>query len=231
MARIKLVLQEERDDPRRGGRHEGFLEPCALEGRVKIRDVPLERSSPCVLDRPCARWRAEDPKSFAAEFPFGVGRELGQVCDGREAAFAVEAGEPVFDVRRVSGLAELAVAQDVDASVDLLLDDFPDRVVELRLELAATDRLPLLLQDHAQERGGSRQAACVSRENAVAALLHGRSPPCGTPSRASGTPARSHRRTRRKPAWGPVTWSRRPGEAACSAPLRRTSISSARRRA
>ncbi len=55
-------------------------------------------------------------------------RKLDQVLAGLARRIAGEAGEAIRDVGRVADLAHLAVADDVDAGLDLAAHDVRDRV-------------------------------------------------------------------------------------------------------
>src|ERR1044072_3373402 len=72
-----------------------------------------------------------------------------------------------------SGLAHLAVADDVDAGLDLFGDDFGDRLLHARRELDGVDRLFVeLVPHHADEVVRTRQAPGGRRQDALGAALH-----------------------------------------------------------
>ena len=89
--------------------------------------------------------------------PRGLGRALGR-----------EAGQPVGDIGRIADLAGLAVADDVDAAIDLPLDRVGDGAAHDPIELGRIDRgallAPLQQRDH---RVAARQAAHMGGENAI----------------------------------------------------------------
>jgi hypothetical protein len=85
-------------------------------------------------------------------------------------AFALETGQAIFDIRRVANLADLAVIDNVDAMLELHLDDLQhclahtcvqDRAVVERPRIMAIQQLDQII--------GSRQAARMAGENAVGA--------------------------------------------------------------
>ena len=100
-------------------------------------------------------------------------REVGEVLVDEGVAGAAEAGEPVLDVGGVARLRHLAVVDDVDAGLDLLLDDLGHRRAHARGERRRIDRHALLLGvHHADEIVRPRQAAGVGGEEALGAAFH-----------------------------------------------------------
>ena len=97
---------------------------------------------------------------------------LDQVLPRLARRVAIEAGQPVLDVGRVADLAHLAVADDVDADLDLLADDFRDRVGDHLLGVRRHRSAVLMGEQHVGDRLRARQAADVGREYAVDAAQH-----------------------------------------------------------
>ena len=88
---------------------------------------------------------------------------------------APEAVEPVLHVGGVARLAHLAVADDVDARLQLLFDHVRHRRADARAERGRIDRHAFLLREHrADEIVGAREAAGVRGEDAVDAAFHRR---------------------------------------------------------
>ena len=68
-----------------------------------------------------------------------MSRGLGRLLD-LTAAERRDARQPMTDIEGVGNLAELAVADAVDAGCDLLLDDLAHREGETRVELRLVER-------------------------------------------------------------------------------------------
>src|SRR6266851_1817602 len=97
--------------------------------------------------------------------PRAPGRSIGARLEARQALVRV-VDEP--------WLAHFAVVDHVDAELDLLPDDLPDRLSEPRVMgrvVHAASRRPRL--DQLEEVGGTGQAAGVSGEDTIRAALHG----------------------------------------------------------
>jgi hypothetical protein len=102
-------------------------------------------------------------------------RVVGDVV-GLELRAALEASEAVVDVVAEAGLAQLAVAHDVDAGLALLGHDLRHGAVEALVELGLVGG-PLLLDggpDDLHHVLWTGQAAGVGRDDAVGAPGHGR---------------------------------------------------------
>src|SRR5262249_53969863 len=106
-----------------------------------------------------------------------VVRVLDQVSREPTLALAAEAAHALC---RVGGKAHsrlLAVVADVDAGLQLPLDDVPDGCFRLAREVLLFDRLATSLSDEqGTERRRPGQAADVSGEDAMLAALHGALP-------------------------------------------------------
>ena len=104
-----------------------------------------------------------------------VGIEVGR---GRARHVAdLEPAQAVADEGGVADLAHLAVGDDVDARIDLVLDAVADRLADDALVLLAVDLLALVLgEDLVDDRLRARQAADMRGEDA-SVLSHGRTVP------------------------------------------------------
>ena len=112
--------------------------------------------------------RAADPDQIA-----GVIEVFAQIPSAFQTAFAAETLVAVLHIGGIADLARLAIADRVDAERHLALDDRIDGGLDLGLDLRFVHRLARLAR-HQQhpERFGTRQAADVGRQNAVAAEFH-----------------------------------------------------------
>src|SRR6185437_15661332 len=74
-------------------------------------------------------------------------------------------------------LAHLAIADDIDAGLELLLDHLRDGAPDARTHLGRVAGLAVdLVPHHPREILGPRQAARVSRQNAIRTSLHNCAP-------------------------------------------------------
>src|SRR5437763_14425155 len=97
---------------------------------------------------------------------------------GLGAGSRADPGEPVADVEGIGDLALLAVADAVDADVDLLGDRLPHRRREARLECRPVERLAALARlQEGEQIGRAGQAADMRRQDPILAELHGADPP------------------------------------------------------
>src|SRR5260221_2259470 len=89
----------------------------------------------------------------------------------------LEAAETFVDVGDEARLAELAVVDDVDAELDLLVHDLGDRPAQPRGVRLLIDALALLLGlDHVEQIGGAPQGADIGCEELLRALPYFASP-------------------------------------------------------
>ena len=94
----------------------------------------------------------------------------------RPRALAAETGQAMPHIEHEGFARLLAVVDHVEAGLDLLLHDRPDRGAAFALDLGRIDRLAAhALREQPRQRGGARQAAGMRGQNAVFAALH-RSP-------------------------------------------------------
>ena len=122
-----------------------------------------------------ARQRAAEPLVELGE-RLHLARARPRAAGGSIGA-RLEAREALVDVVDEARLAHLAVVDHVDAQLDLLPDDLPDRLSEPRAigpVVHAPSRRSRL--DQLEKVGGTGQAAGMSGENAMRAALHGVSP-------------------------------------------------------
>src|SRR5262245_47013803 len=86
---------------------------------------------------------------------------------------AAEAVESVLDVGRVPDLAGFAVADHVEADIDLALDDVGDGAAHHAIEFGLVIGLATVFAQQQRDRVvGPRQAADVGSENPLAAHFH-----------------------------------------------------------
>jgi hypothetical protein len=105
-----------------------------------------------------------------------VGRSLRRPL-GLAAAECRDAGQAVADIEGVGDLAELAVADAIDAGCDLLLDDLADSLGETSVKGYLLERPAGFARfQELQQIGRSRQAPDMGGENPFGARLHPRSP-------------------------------------------------------
>src|SRR2546427_2297028 len=178
-SRVVLVLQEVRDDPRRGRRHKclGRLGPG--QSRAQVGDVLLHRRPVLPVDRAVARRTRYRRAPFA---PRGRLGKVGPVRPNRDRRLSAEPGESMPHVGRVADLPLLAVVDDVHARFHLLPDDIGDGTAHARLEgggLGRGSRVQRL--ERRRQVLGSRQASGVRGQDAVGAELHRGVPPKAGP--------------------------------------------------
>ena len=148
----------------------GGLPPSAA---LEILDVGLHRLRIAQCDRAFDVRHDDVPSAFILDEQLvddaGEGADVG--CDERRAVG--EAGVALDHVVAESDLAHLAVADDVDAGLDLLGDDFGDRLLHACRELDRVDRLFVeLVPHHADEIVRTREAPGVRRQDTLGAALH-----------------------------------------------------------
>ncbi len=163
------------------GGHEdvGDIEPFAC--RLEVLDVDLQQLLPGVRDGALGddpAQRADGRRVLLEVLGVVLGEhvELGlpRRRQLRRRRVDLEAAEAILDVAEEADLAHLAVGDDVDARLDLLLDAILDRSGDLAVERFGVVRAVVLALLHdVEQRMRPGQAADVRRENAVRALLHG----------------------------------------------------------
>src|SRR5713226_9963821 len=118
-----------------------------------------------------ARQRAPEPLVELGE-RLHLARARPRAAD-RSIGARLEARQALVDVVDEARLAHLPVVDHVDAELDLLPDDLPDRLSEPRVMKrvvhAPSGRSRL---DQLEKVGGTGQAAGMSGENAMRAALH-----------------------------------------------------------
>jgi len=171
--RVELVGLEERDDPRRRGVHERADHRLAGDRLLQAGEVALQRLAVLIGDRAAAdRAQVLGGRALGGK-PVAEARVRVEVGRGRARDVAdLEATQAVADERRVADLAHLAVGDDVDAGVDLMLDAVLDRRPDDALVLVTVDHLAAILgEDLVDDVLRARQAADVRGEDATL-LLH-----------------------------------------------------------
>src|SRR5271166_994171 len=174
LARIMPVVEEQRDDTRRGGTEEGFLRVHSGERQGQISDVYLGRLGVAHADRTIAAGCPAPRAAGIAKDPAGEFWKPDEILVDERSALAAKSVQPVLDVGRVARLAHLTVIDDVDAGLDLLFDDRRHRRSDARLERRHIDRHPFLFGEHrAHEIVRTGQAAGMRRQEALGAAFHG----------------------------------------------------------
>ena len=172
---VVVVGEVEGDLPGADRAHERLVGRRVAERALEALDVAADRVR--VLDRHLvdAVGEHEVRHRRRVEQAHREVRVVGDVV-GLELRAALEAREAVVDVVAEAGLAQLAVAHDVDAGLALLGHDLGHGAVEALVELGLVGR-PLLLDagpDDLDHVLGTGQAAGVGRDDAVGAPGHGR---------------------------------------------------------
>ena len=179
--RIILIGQKARDHAGRGGiekrigRTGGRLRP------LHVRQIAFERGAIAHGDRPDAGHPFETPLAVQHGHLGAQVRErlqiemrLGQLG----GPLLGKAAEPVLHVGRIADLAGLAVADRVDADIDLPLHDIGDRLLHGAIEHGRVEgHAVFALLQKRNDRVAARQTADVRRQNSFLARLHP-SPDC-----------------------------------------------------
>ena len=89
------------------------------------------------------------------------------------AAFVGKAGQAIVHIGGVADLAGLAVADDIDAGIDLPLDDVQHGLPDATIERHGVERPAVLTRfEQMQHRVAARQAADMGRQNPLLARFH-----------------------------------------------------------
>jgi len=147
----------------------------ALDLHIRVAELAVDdeaRAEPLVQPRKAVVFRVE----------FGEGDAILPTADGRHGVLGLfrgqrpggDAGEAVVNVKGpVAALAELAVADDVDARVGLLAHDSVDRILQTGLVGGFIVGFAILdLVQELDELRGADQAADVGSEDAVGGRCH-----------------------------------------------------------
>jgi hypothetical protein len=166
---IVLVPEKMGNDTRRGGGHEALGGAGALEGGLKVGDVPPHRLTILPLDGP----GTGGTRDGGPRLSLGRLGEVRPVGAGPHQAGAVEAGEPVADIGRIAHLALLAVAHEIHAGRRPAGGRSRHRRAHPRPEGGGLGRAPRVERlEGGGEIGGAGQAPRVGGEDAVGAVLH-----------------------------------------------------------
>ena len=123
LARIMAIVEEQRDDARRGSAEKSFLCVYSSKGGAQIGDISFRSRGVAHADRTVAA-RCPTPRAAGiAEDPPGEFRKSDKILIDERVALAAKPIKPVLDIGRIARLAHLAVIDDVDAGLDLLFDN------------------------------------------------------------------------------------------------------------
>ena len=173
---VERVEHDGGDDAGRGRRHERLGEPlragdAALEQRALRGGLAEIR----VGDLGHRLWRVVDPRGARAHAGQArhVVRVLGDVARHAPLALAAEAAHPLGRIGREPDARLLAVVADVDAGLELLAHHVAHCGLGLAGQGGGVDGLAAVLADEqVAKRGGARQAADVSGQDALIAAFH-----------------------------------------------------------
>jgi hypothetical protein len=166
------------DARHRRRRHESLGHIHMAERRLEIVEVGLQLHRALVGDGSGADEMLV-PRMHVLELRrVEVRKGLDLARPGPRALVAVgrvdlEAAEAIVDVRDEARLAHLAVADDIDAEIGLLLDDRCDGLRHARAVAGFVDRLAALTGGACRDEiGRPRQAADMGGQDAIGALAH-----------------------------------------------------------
>ena len=176
VGRVVLVGKIEQHLPGRHRRHERIVRISARAERcLEVGDVALDRVGVAQRDRPFDIRHHQVPAGFVLDEQFGD--DFGEIAEvgGDELRAVGEAVVALHHIIAEADLAHLAVGDDVDTCIALLLHSLGDRFHDSRIELALIDRLLIdQVPHHAREIRRTGQAAGMRRLNAIGA-------PCNQP--------------------------------------------------
>ena len=164
------------DDARGGRRHEWLGEPVPLGARAAVEHLALGRGLAEVRVRDLGHGLGRVVDAGGARSRAGearhVVRVLGDVARHAPLALAAEPLHPLGRVGREADAGLLAVVADVDARLELLLHHVADGGLGLPGEGDRVDGLATVeAHEEVSERGRTRQAAGVGRQDALLATL------------------------------------------------------------
>ncbi len=167
VARIVVVVEEQRDDTGRGGGEKSRL---PADGALQIVGVAPGRLRIADTDRPVAGRRATTRAAGITEHPRGHLGKLDEIAVLQRMALATEPVEAILDVGGVARLAHLAVVDEIDAGAHLLAHDLGHRRPDARVERGGIDGHAFFLgEHHPDEIGRARQAPRVRRQEPIGA--------------------------------------------------------------
>ena len=172
-ARIMAVMEEQRDETRRGCSQKALRRDDARHRRLQIVGVDLGGARFLQCNRAVAAGGLAPGAAGIAEHAPRQFGEIDEILVGERMALAAKARKPVLDVGRVARLRDLAVIDDIDPGRGLLLDDFGDGSPDARGERRGIDRHSFLFREHhAHKIFRARQTAGVCRQKPLAAAFH-----------------------------------------------------------
>jgi hypothetical protein len=162
LARIVIVAEEHRDHAGRRRAHEAACGSHGTHRGLQIIHVGNRGLRVTHRDRRVAGRRLATRTARIAEHLLAQLREVVEVLIDEGVAGAAEARKAVLHIGRVARLRELAVVDQIDAGVGLLLDDLGDGRTNAHTQRGRIDRHALLLGvHHADQVVRARQAAGV----------------------------------------------------------------------
>ena len=157
------------DDAGRGGVHEGAGRRRLVHRRAIVGKIGLQRPGIARLDRRAAGRRVQVRQLGVGAHAGGV-TGMGQQVRRHPAQRLrlAEAVQPVLDIVGVGDFRHLAVADDVDAALDLLLHDFRDRFGHTALQQGrVVGPVAVLRDEQVDQVVRPRQAADMGGQDAV----------------------------------------------------------------
>ena len=183
---VMLVRRRRLDVRRRDRRHEGLRGVRGLHGGLEVVELDLQPVVTLVFDR-----RGADHQRAAArrahllgrlelvEFRIVPGLARGGERARPRARALLQAIEPLRRIGDEARLAHLAVIDDVETHVDLMLDGVLHGLGHARVVGLLVDRLAVEpLHHHVHQVVGARQAADMGGQDPVGAELHQSFPSC-----------------------------------------------------
>ena len=173
LVRVVIVAEEQRDDAGRGGAEKTAGRVHRSQRGFQMLDIGQRRRRVGDSDRPGAGRRLAPRASGVAEHALREPRELRQILIDKGVAGPAKAGHPVFDIGGIARFRHLAVIDQVDAGIGLLLDDLGNRFADARRQRGGIDRHAFLLcEHHADQIIGPRQAAGMRRQKPLRPQCH-----------------------------------------------------------
>ena len=181
MTAVIFVRQKARDHAGRGRGQKCLGRPRGIDGGAHIGEVARQRLPIADGDRTNAGHALEPSRPrqlrhLAAQI--GKRRQIGVRFRAFRAAFIGKAGQAIVHIGGVTDLAGLAVADDIDADIDLPLDDVQHGLPNATIELHGVESPAVLaFFEQMQHRVAPRQAADMRCQNSLLARFHRDRPP------------------------------------------------------